>query len=64
LIFGHGCWHRSAEIERSLRESSVTVPRDDLFVAAAALEHGVALYTRDAHFELMRSAGVNLQLVP
>ena len=57
LEFPTACWRRAADLERSLRGRDVTVPRDDLFVAAAALEHGVPIYARDAHLDLMRSAG-------
>ena len=57
LDFSLACWQRAGRIERSLREKGVTVPRDDVFVAAAAIEYGVAVYANDPHFELMRTRG-------
>ena len=64
LEFHIDCWRRSAELERLLREASVTVPRDDIFVAAAALTHDVPVYAHDQHFELMRDRGrLDIELV-
>ena len=57
LEFPTACWQRAAEIERSLRAKGVTVPRDDVFDAAAAIHHGVSLYSTDPHFTLMRDKG-------
>jgi predicted nucleic acid-binding protein len=64
LEFAPECWPRAAQLERTLRSKGVTVPRDDLFVAAAALHHDVALYATDPHFALLRDrARVPLRLV-
>ena len=57
LAFPQACWHRAAEFEQALRKRGVTVPRDDIFVAAAASFHNVPLYARDPHFEMMRDRG-------
>jgi predicted nucleic acid-binding protein len=57
LEFTLPCWRRAADLERELRTKGVTVPRDDVFVAAAALTHQVPLLACDSHFELMRSKG-------
>lgn len=57
LDFSPACWRRAAHLERALRSKGVTIPRDDIFVAAAALEHAVPVYAVDAHFELIRSKG-------
>lgn len=63
LDFPPVCWQRAADLEQSLRSKGVTVPRDDVFVAASALHHRVLLYTNDAHFVLMRDKGsIPLQL--
>jgi predicted nucleic acid-binding protein len=63
LEFPDACWRRAAELERSVRAKGVTVPRDDLFVAAAALHHRLSLYASDPHFALIRDkAGVPLLL--
>lgn len=57
LDFPLDCWERTARIGKLLRGRGVTVPRDDILVAAAALHHGIALYADDAHFVLMREKG-------
>jgi predicted nucleic acid-binding protein len=57
LDFPQACWQRAAHIEKVLRKKGVTVPRDDIFVAAAAIHHGVALFTHDPHFVLIRDRG-------
>ena len=57
LDFPLACWKRAAAMERELRSRGVTVPRDDIFVAAAALHGDVPLYSCDPHFELMRDRG-------
>ena len=57
LDFPAACWRRAAQIERGLRAKGVTIPRDDIFVAAAALHHDVALYSCDPHFVLIRDKG-------
>ena len=63
LDFSAACWQRAAQIERSLRAKGITIPRDDIFVAAAALHHRVPLYSCDPHFALMRDKGsISLQL--
>ena len=57
LDFPRPCWHRAAAMEKRLRSKGVTVPRDDVFVGAAALCHGVPIFSRDPHFVLMRDKG-------
>ena len=57
LDFPCDCWDRAGQIENLLRRKGVTVPRDDVLVAAAALHHGVAVYAADAHFQTMRDSG-------
>lgn len=42
--------HRYAVVHRSLKARGTPVPTNDLWIAATALEHGLVLYTRDAHF--------------
>jgi len=64
LDFPLSCWLEAAEIEQGLRGKGVTVPRDDVFVAAAAVYHGACLYTADPHFTMMREkGGIPLKLV-
>jgi tRNA(fMet)-specific endonuclease VapC len=43
--------HHYAEIHRALRAKGTPIPTNDLWIAAMAVEHGLVLYTRDAHFE-------------
>jgi predicted nucleic acid-binding protein len=57
LEFSESCWRRAAGIEKSLRAKGVTVPRDDIFVATAAIHHNVEIYADDPHFELMQGRG-------
>jgi predicted nucleic acid-binding protein len=57
LDFPAACWQRAAQIESTLRAKGVTVPRDDVFVATAALHHKVSLYSCDPHFTLIRDKG-------
>lgn len=57
LDFPLACWERAAKMEKELRSRGVTVPRDDIYVAAAAVHHGVWLYAADTHFELIRDRG-------
>jgi len=57
LDFPHACWQEAARIESQLRKKGVTVPRDDIFVAAAALHHDTPVYAFDPHFLLMKNKG-------
>ena len=41
---------RYAEVEVYLRKKGRPIPRNDVWIAAAALEHGLHLVTLDAHF--------------
>lgn len=41
---------RYAEIDVYLRAKGRPIPRNDVWIAALALEHGCVLITRDAHF--------------
>lgn len=41
---------RYAEIDVYLRSKGRPIPRNDVWIAASALEHGCILVTRDAHF--------------
>lgn len=42
--------HRYAELHQLLRRRGTPIPTNDMWIAAIALTHAVALYTRDAHF--------------
>ncbi len=43
--------HRYARIHDRLRRRGKPIPTNDLWIAAIAMEHGLVLYTRDAHFK-------------
>ena len=42
--------HQYAAIHRALRARGTPIPTNDLWIAAIALELGLVVYTRDAHF--------------
>lgn len=63
LDFPRSCWQHAAEIEKGLRGKGVTVPRDDVYVAAAAFHHGVPVFSHDPHFALIRDrGGISIEL--
>ena len=41
---------RYAEVDVYLRRKGRTIPRNDVWIAAVALEHGLQLLTLDSHF--------------
>jgi tRNA(fMet)-specific endonuclease VapC len=45
-----GTADRYSEVWRTLRAMGRPIPTNDLWIAASALQHGHALFTRDAHF--------------
>ena len=46
-----GTARRYASIKHALRSKGRPIPENDIWIAATALEHGLALATRDKHFE-------------
>jgi tRNA(fMet)-specific endonuclease VapC len=42
--------HFYAQVFRQLREQGTPIPANDLWIAALAIQHGLALATRDQHF--------------
>lgn len=40
-----------ARVYAALRKKGRPIPTNDLWIAASALQHGLALYSYDAHFE-------------
>jgi len=42
--------HRYASLHQTLRALGRPIPTNDLWIASLALEYGLVLYTRDAHF--------------
>ncbi len=43
--------HRYAALHHVLHKKGRPIPTNDLWIAAIAIEHGLVVYTRDAHFE-------------
>ena len=41
---------RYAVIEKMLRQAGTPIPTNDIWIAASALEHGMDLFSHDAHF--------------
>ena len=54
--FERNDWSEAALLERQLRAAGLTIPRNDLFVAAVAIRAGLPVVCRDAHFDAMRKA--------
>jgi tRNA(fMet)-specific endonuclease VapC len=42
--------HFYAQVFRQLREQGTPIPGNDLWIAALAIQHGLAIATRDRHF--------------
>lgn len=42
-----------AKVYQALRAQGRPIPQNDMWIAAAALEHGADLATQDAHFQLV-----------
>ena len=64
LDFATREWERAAWLENRLRRQGITIPRDDLFVAAVGLTNKVPLFALDHHFEIIRDvADAGLRLV-
>ena len=42
-----------AEVLQALRQAGAPVPTNDIWIAAAAFQHGLPLYTKDQHFRLI-----------
>ncbi len=45
-----GVSHRYAQTHRALYTRGKPIPTNDLWIASIAIENGLVLYTRDAHF--------------
>lgn len=54
LVFSEAHWIAAARIERDLRWKGITVPRDDVFIAAVALAGSIPVLCVDHHFDLIR----------
>ena len=64
LDFPISAWELGASLEKRMRQNGITIPRDDILVAAAALHHEVPLYCSDKHFQIVaKHAAPKLRLV-
>lgn len=45
--------HHHAALFAQLRAQGTPIPTNDIWVAALALQHGLILYSRDAHFDTL-----------
>ncbi len=45
--------HHYARIWMQLRRQGTPIPTNDLWIAALAVQHNLALYSRDAHFDTL-----------
>jgi tRNA(fMet)-specific endonuclease VapC len=45
--------HHYAAIYRQLRKHGTPIPTNDMWIAALALQHSLALFARDAHFDAL-----------
>ncbi|MFN2359302.1 MAG: PIN domain-containing protein [Desulfotignum sp.] len=43
-----------AEILSSLKKAGTPIPTNDIWIAAAAFQHGLKLFTKDAHFSYVK----------
>jgi tRNA(fMet)-specific endonuclease VapC len=43
--------HHYAALLQQLRRQATPIPTNDLWIAALVVQHGLTLYTRDAHFD-------------
>jgi tRNA(fMet)-specific endonuclease VapC len=43
--------HHYANIYRQLRKQGTPIPTNDMWIAALVLQHSIALFARDAHFD-------------
>jgi len=50
LLASEATTHHYAMLHLQLRARGKPIPTNDLWIAALAIEHGLALATRDAHF--------------
>jgi predicted nucleic acid-binding protein len=54
-------WGHAALLERRLRAKGLTIPRNDLFVAAVAIRVRIPVVCRDKHFDAVKKIVAELQ---
>ena len=45
--------HGYAQLFRQLREAGTPIPTNDIWIAAITIQHGLYLFSRDAHFDTL-----------
>lgn len=55
-------WDAVGDALAALRAGGITVPFPDVVLACVAIEYGIELWTRDAHFSLMQTVLSSLML--
>ena len=64
IKFSHQHWLEAARLEKELRRKGITIPRDDILVAALAKTERLPILAYDNHFQLLRDQGkILLKLV-
>jgi tRNA(fMet)-specific endonuclease VapC len=53
LLADDATTHHYAAVYRQLRQQGTPIPTNDLWVAALVLQHDLALFTRDRHFDAL-----------
>jgi len=51
LSLDDGTTHHYAVLLNQLRQQATPIPTNDLWIAALVVQHGLTLYSRDAHFD-------------
>ncbi len=51
-----------AIIYRGLRQKGQPIPTNDMWIAATALQHGLAVYTYDGHFQYVEGLNIGNRL--
>ena len=59
-----GDWEKLGRMLYKLRVSGVTLPVTDVLIAQIAIDHRVAILSRDNHFRFMKNVFSELQLYP
>jgi tRNA(fMet)-specific endonuclease VapC len=45
--------HHYASVYRQLRKQGAPIPTNDMWIASLVLQHSLALFARDAHFDAL-----------
>jgi tRNA(fMet)-specific endonuclease VapC len=54
LTINEATTHHYSELMLQLRRNGTMIPTNDVWIAALTFQHGLKLYTRDNHFNLLR----------